>query len=127
MERNYDVGNRELLTVKMALEALAGRGGTFVHCVDRPHKPGVSPHRQASQLQASEMGPAVYPVQLFPLLPAGVQERQAGCPISPLLPHGYHARAQDHPSHIMPGDDTKLGYRETGPGGAVVPAEPWRV
>ena len=34
-ERNYDVGNRELLVVKMELEALAGVVRTSVRCVDR--------------------------------------------------------------------------------------------
>lgn len=39
-ERNYDVGNCELLAVKMALEAMAGGGGPSVHCDDRSQEPG---------------------------------------------------------------------------------------
>ncbi len=39
VERNYDIGNRELLAVKLALEEwhhwLEGAGGTF-YCLDRP-------------------------------------------------------------------------------------------
>ena len=35
-ERNYDIGNRELLAVKVALEELAGRGSAPIHRVDRP-------------------------------------------------------------------------------------------
>ena len=50
-----------------------GSTGSKGDCVHRPQKPGVSLHRQVPQLQAGEMGPTVYPVKLFPLLLAGVQ------------------------------------------------------
>jgi hypothetical protein len=60
------------------MEALAGGGGTPIHRVNRSQEPGVSLHRQAPQLEASQMGPAVHTVQLLTLVPAGFQECQAG-------------------------------------------------
>lgn len=40
-ERNYDVANRELLAVKVALEELVGGHIATVSCLNRPQEPGV--------------------------------------------------------------------------------------
>ena len=76
MERNYDVRKQELLAVKMELEERRH----WLEEVERPfivwtdHKNLEYLHRQASELQVSSKGPAVHPVQLYYLLPPGVQE-----------------------------------------------------
>ncbi|XP_047190425.1 uncharacterized protein LOC118319617 isoform X2 [Scophthalmus maximus] len=82
-EQNYDVGNRELLAVKLALEewTLAGRSRDTVCGLHRPQEPGIHPDGQTFQLSSGPVGLVLRPVQFLPRLSSGQQEHQTGCSV----------------------------------------------
>ncbi|KAI2658554.1 Transposon Tf2-9 polyprotein [Labeo rohita] len=67
-ERNYDVGNRELLAIKLALEEwrhwLEGARHPFTILTDRSQEPGIYPYCQGSEPPSSQMGSVLYQVSL---------------------------------------------------------------
>lgn len=64
-ERNYDVGNLELLAVKLALAELTGGCWAAIHRVDRPPQLGVHPNGQEAELLAGLVVAVFYTLQHF--------------------------------------------------------------
>ncbi len=64
-EINYDIGNRELLAIKLALEVwrywLDGEAQPFIVFI-RPQEPPISPGGQTSESSPSQMGLILYPI-----------------------------------------------------------------
>lgn len=83
-ERNYDIGDRELLAVKLALEEwrhwLEGSKVPFLVWTDHKNLEYI---RTAKRLNSRQARWSLLQVQLYPVLPPWVPECQARCP----LPH----------------------------------------
>lgn len=56
-ERNYDIGNQELLAVKIALEELVVGGQSALSRLGQSQELGIHPDHQATESISSMLGP----------------------------------------------------------------------
>jgi len=110
-ERNYDVGNRELLAVKLALEEwrhFSGGGRTSLCGLDGPQEPRLHPVSQAPQLASGSLSPILWAVPVHPFLPPT---------IPPVHLPGGSAQPGHHPPILLRGGGSHLGDRDAGEAG----------
>ncbi|KAK3520955.1 hypothetical protein QTP86_002096 [Hemibagrus guttatus] len=88
-EANYDIGNRELLAVKLALEEwrhwLKGVKHPFIVLTDHKNLEYLWA-REETKSPSSPLGSILHTIQFCPIIPPRVKERQSRCPVpSPQL------------------------------------------
>ncbi|KAI3367960.1 hypothetical protein L3Q82_026230, partial [Scortum barcoo] len=126
-EANYDVGNRELLAVKMALEEwrhwLEGSTQPFVVWTD--HK-NLAYIQTAKRLNSRQARWALFfsRFDFVPHLPPRVPQHQARRPLKTVQRGGEGAGGGEHPSYLQGHRCYHLGHRERRPAGSTAAARP---